>query len=129
MMSALAMNESYMRRVILRPYTRESGLPYFVLTLIDYAYRNGRDRIRYTLEQRNADRSRVLLFCGADFGPSPMDSVDGDGAVAALLGFLTLRPGDTDADYFDAYTDVQREFCAQHAEYLSAEVYARFGER
>jgi hypothetical protein len=68
----------------------------------------------------------VTLFEGADFCCSPMDAIDSDATVAAILGFLTLRPGDTDAEYFDDYTDAQREYCTQHAEALSCEAMNRF---
>ena len=61
----------------------------------------------------------VRIFAGDDFGCSPMDSIDGDGCVAGLLGFLSLRPGDTDADYFDDYTEEQKAWCDARAEYLS----------
>ena len=46
--------------------------------------------------------------------------------VAAIMGFLTLRPGDTDRDYFDSYTAEQIEFRDTHAETLACEVYSRF---
>lgn len=118
--------QEYMRRVILRPYTEESGQPYFILTLWDVIYSNGRDRIHYTLEQVNADRSRVTLFEGKDFGSSPMHSVDGNDSIAALMSFLTLRRGDTDAEYFDDYTRDQLEFSETHAEALGAYCYFRF---
>lgn len=45
-----------------------------------------------------------------------------------LLGFLTLRPGDTDREYFDKYTPAQLEYANQHAETLPCECYARFGD-
>lgn len=57
-----------------------------------------------------------------------MIAIDSDRALAALLGFLTLRPGDTDDEYFEHYTAVQREYCAQHAETLACEAITRFGE-
>jgi len=41
-----------------------------------------------------------------------------------LLCFLTLQPGDTDAEYFDAYTDAQIDWRDTYAEDLSAEVSA-----
>jgi len=44
------------------------------------------------------------------------------------MSFLTLRPGDTDDEYFAAYTEAQRAYCGQHAEALHCEVLARFGE-
>jgi len=51
------------------------------------------------------------IFAAEDFAGSPMHSDDSDDAVEALLGFLTLRPGDTDQDYFDNYTKEQMDFC------------------
>lgn len=48
-----------------------------------------------------------VLFCGSDYGVSPMHSVDSDAALLGLLGFLTLRPGDTDSEYFTGYTPAQ----------------------
>lgn len=70
----------------------------------------------------------TVLFEGEDLGCSPMHAIDSDESVAALMGFLTLRPGDTDAEYFENYTPEQMEFCQQHAESLSCEVQARFGD-
>jgi hypothetical protein len=57
-----------------------------------------------------------------------MVCIDSDHAVASLMGFLTLQPGDTDQEYFDKYTEVQKTYCQQHAEYLGYEVMARFPE-
>ena len=110
----------YMRRVIFKPY--RSG-PNFTLTLFDAAHRNGRERVRYRLT-----KGRKILFEGDDFGPSPLYAVDSDASVAALMEFLTLRPGDTDAEYFAGYTDVQRKFCEEHAEALGFEASQRFPE-
>lgn len=60
----------------------------------------------------------AVLFTGEDFGCSPMDPIDSDRALRALLGFLTLKPGDTDPDYFDGYTEAQLEFARGDAEQL-----------
>lgn len=51
-----------------------------------------------------------VLFTGDDFGCSPLHAIDSDNALRALLGFLTLRPGDTDREYFDSYTPAQMDF-------------------
>jgi len=59
-----------------------------------------------------------VIFEGADFCCSPLCAIDSDDCLRALLGFLTLQPGDTDEDYFDAYTDRQLEFAEGDAEYL-----------
>jgi hypothetical protein len=111
-----------MRTVRFHPYRKGCG-PTFTLNL----FYLGHDRIGYELRMRENGISS-LLFSGSDFRPSPMHSVDGDDAVKSLMGFLTLRPGDTDADYFADYTEEQMAFCQQHGEYLSFEVLQRFGE-
>lgn len=50
------------------------------------------------------------IFAAEDFAGSPMHADDSDDTVEGLLGFLTLRPGDTDQDYFDDYTKEQMDF-------------------
>lgn len=50
------------------------------------------------------------VFEGEDFAGSPMNADDSDATLRALLGFLTLKPGDTDSEYFESYTAEQREF-------------------
>jgi hypothetical protein len=70
------------------------------------------------------------LFLGSDFAGSPLHAIDSDNTTGALLGFLTLRPGDTDQDYFSRYTPGQMDFAeSSDAEYLQAEVDRRFHER
>ena len=60
---------------------------------------------------------RYLVFSGDDFKPSPLCTPKT--ALGALLGFLPLRPGDTDAEHFDDYTQTQLDFCVEHGEALS----------
>lgn len=60
----------------------------------------------------------ATIFAAEDFAGSPMDSDDSDASVRSLLGFLTLRPGDTDREYFDKYNEAQRAFAATDAEAL-----------
>ena len=122
------MSKDVIRRVRLAPYRKGCG-PSFSLTLWDTARtdRRGCSYLGYELRQRDKGITTVL-FTGEDFAGSPMHSDDSDETIASLLGFLTLRPGDTDREYFDAYTPEQLEYCSQHAETLSAEVCNRFGE-
>jgi hypothetical protein len=83
----------------------------------------GQPYIRYAFSRNRRD-----LFTGDDFAGSPLEAIDSDGCVAALLGFLTLRPGNTDRDYFVNYTPEQMEFAESgDAEYLQSEVDRRFG--
>lgn len=60
-----------------------------------------------------------LVFAGDDYAVPAQHAVDSDEAVRGLLGFLSLRPGDTDAEYFDAYTDRQRSWADQYGEELA----------
>lgn len=60
------------------------------------------------------------IFTGEDCGVSPFHAIDSDDALRGLLGFLTLRKGDTDSEYFDGYTERQIAFRdGPDCEYLS----------
>jgi len=59
------------------------------------------------------------VFEGEDFACSPLDAIDSNKAMGALLSFLALRPGDTDAEYFEGHTKRQLEFADEHGEELS----------
>jgi len=83
-----------------------------------------RTRIGYELSGPDG----VRIFRGTDFTSSPMHADDSDDALRALLGFLTLRPGDTDREYFDGYTPAQLAFAASsNCEYLQF-IYSDDGE-
>lgn len=115
------------RRVIFNSYRKGMG-PSFTLTMWDDVGYNamGKIRIRYRLNMSGTKGHPVTLFAGSDFA-TPHAS-DSDESVAGLMGFLCLRPGDTDADYFDGYSEAQKAFCDDHAEALACEVEARFPE-
>src|SRR5262245_61336987 len=70
--------------------------------------RTDRGRTCIGYELTGPDGARI--FRGTDFRCSPLDADDSDEALRALLGFLTLRPGDTDREYFDGYSAAQRTF-------------------
>lgn len=114
------------RRVRFSPYRKGAG-PTFTLQITDdHGWDDaGRIRLGYVLKMHDAGKTTVL-FRGADVCAHVAS--DSDAAVAAVMTFLTLKPGDTDADYFAAYTDEQHAFCSAHAESLSLEVLNRFGE-
>ena len=65
-----------------------------------------RTRIGYEL----CDPAGKVLFRGTDFGPSPRHADDADETLRGLCGFLFLRPGDTDRDYFAEYSAEQLAF-------------------
>lgn len=74
-----------------------------------------RNYIRYSF----TDPQGNVVFSGEDYSPSPMHAIDSDESVRGLLGYLTLRPGDTDDEYFEKYTDEQKSFADSAAEGLS----------
>lgn len=122
-----------LRRVRFSPYRKGNGVT-FSLTMWDTHRRDPRGQtvIGYSLTMTAdhvGERGRIVLFEGEDFAGRPMHADDSDATVHSLMTFLTLRPGDTDADYFKSYTPVQLDYCARHAESLSACVDGRFGER
>lgn len=57
---------------------------------------------------------------GSDYGCSPMVAIDSDEALIGLMGFLTLRPQDTDDEYFTRheYTPEQLAWAESAAEDL-----------
>lgn len=76
----------------------------------------GRERWRYELY---ADGS--LIFDAADLS-SPSGASEDEVAHSALT-FLTLRPGDVEAEYFDDYTPIQCAWRDMYAEDLSLVLY------
>jgi hypothetical protein len=81
--------------------------------------RTGDGRIRYTYR---LSRSGQTIFEGHDFcsgsGAVPVAASLGH-AAGCLLGFLTMRPGDVEADYFHEYTAEQCAWRDAFAEELS----------
>jgi hypothetical protein len=77
------------------------------------------DTGQYKLGYYFFDRDGSVLFQGEDYGCSPLHYIDSDESIRGLLGFLTLKPGDTDEEYFDNYTDKQLDFANSEAEQLS----------
>jgi len=82
------------------------------LTLWDINQR--RESGGWILAYRLTDSGHVI-FQGEDFGSSPLDATDSDATIAGLLGFLTLQPGDTDAEYFATYTTEQMEWAGSQS--------------
>src|SRR4051812_567930 len=101
------LGDEIMKKDILKIWKRQG----YRLTL----YYLGGERIGY----RFTDNGK-LIFEGKDSRPSPMYGIDSLESVYALLSFLSLRPGDTDSDYFKSYTKDQLQWCESYrAETLS----------
>ena len=95
------------------PYV--DGLPKFSLTLYDtFQSRDGKRKLAYEFRQ-----DQELIFHGDDFYCSPLHAIDSQECANSLLGFLSLRPGDTDDEYFDNYSERQMDFALEHGESLA----------
>lgn len=125
-----------LRRCVFSPYRKGMG-PTFGLTTWDTGRMQsavGSSLTHYTLGYRLTMREpgpkgkAVTLFEGEDHGCPLHTAIDSDDAVRSIMTFLTLRPGDTDEEFFGDYTPEQLEYANQHAEALSLEVMNRFGE-
>jgi hypothetical protein len=108
-------------RDILRHVRLETG--YVLRTWDTGRMRRGRTCVGYVLLAPDG----AAIFEGDDFCPSPLHADDSDATLRALLGFLTLRPGDTDREYFDGYTPAQRAFSASQDCELLAFLYSDDG--
>jgi hypothetical protein len=51
-----------------------------------------------------------ILFQGEDLGIPGHEAIDSDDTIRDLIGWLTLKPGDTDEEYFEKYTPEQLAF-------------------
>ena len=76
----------------------------------------GKETLAYELWHQGAGP----IFWGEDYGCAPSHAVDSDESVAGLLAFLSLRPGDTDREYFATYTSEQLAWAQENGEELSA---------
>lgn len=108
----------YIRIQRYTPYRPGKG-PRFVLATWDTCRVDSRGQTRQAYLLRQLDyvgkAKWTTIFEGDDFCGSPLHADDSDDTLRALLGFLTLCPGDTDPEYFNSYTPEQLYFCAQHA--------------
>ena len=117
------------RRVIFRPYSDKKAARFILSIVWRGGYgRDGKARIHYELRQITGGGYSRVIFAGGDFFCSPLHCTDSNETIKGLMAFLTLRPGDTDSEYFKDYTPAQLAFCEAHAESLSCAVYSRFGE-
>jgi len=70
-------------------------------------YGTGQHRVRFAFY---LPRARTPLFV-SECGVAPSDPIDSDAALVGILGWLVLKPGDTDSGYFAEYTAAQLDWC------------------
>jgi|SoiMethySBSTD1v2_1073268.scaffolds.fasta_scaffold4385316_1 hypothetical protein len=68
---------------------------------------DGRQLVTYTFSDLGWTTEGRRLFVGGGYRPSPLHAVDSQESIAGLLGFLALREGDTDSEYFEGYDERQ----------------------
>lgn len=119
-------NFELLRHIQFVPYI--DGLPTFVLKMYDTgktdnrgtAHFGGRSVLAYEFFQCEPETDKeTLVLSGDEWCPSPMCSIDGNDSVRGLMGFICLKPGDTDDEYFENYNEDQLEFANNHGEMLS----------
>jgi hypothetical protein len=95
-----------------------------------HAYEAGRTGPHHTkveLELRHGGET-IFPRAGSYVGIPGHETIDGDGAKRCALGLFALKPGDTDAEFFERYTPEQLEFVRTWGEELSMIAEERYGE-
>lgn len=59
-------------------------------------------------------------------GLPPIHGTDSADAKRAVLSWLSVKPGDTDREFFESYTDDQIDFVIRNGEALSLEAERRY---
>jgi len=121
-------DDSFLREARFSPFRKGMG-PKFILRMWD-TYKTdslGKSILSYELRIIENGKS-VILFTGKDYHCSPCEAIDSNDTLLGLMGFLTLKPGDTDREYFEGYTPEQLEYCDKYAEHLDCAVHSRFGD-
>jgi len=83
-----------------------------------------RDRMGKSVLRYEFKDGRKVIFSGTDFDCGALTPIDSLDCAYALLGFFSLRQGDTDSEYFDSYNASQIDWRdSGRAEYLGMMVY------
>lgn len=119
------------RTYVFKPYLGNHH-PHFILSVWNTGRVDSMGKIQYgySLTERHPALKAVIpgrsvvIFKGEDFySPRGWTMV---GVAEGIMGFLTLREGDTDPAYFTSYTPRQHDFKEDHAEAVYCEVAARW---
>ena len=113
--------DTILRHVRLAPYREGCGPTFeFVTWDTNKRARTGQYEIGFALFV-GEDENPIMHTEGC--GVSPMDAIDSDAAVRGALHWATLKPGDTDAEFFADYTEEQLTFLGAHADALGTYAY------
>lgn len=78
-----------------------------------------------------ADGTREVVWqaCQSYLGIPGHQSIDGDDAKEGVLHSLSMKPGDTDADFFEGWTEAQIAFGETYGETIALISEERYGHR
>ncbi len=111
----------------LQPYRKGMGPTFRVEIWDTYTYDNRgcTNLIARLYMYEGSKRTHVLdqPYCN---GPSTSD--DCDASMNAAITGVALKPGDTDSEFFEGYTQAQLDVVTEHGESLAMVAYDRYGE-
>jgi hypothetical protein len=94
-----------------------------------HQYIDVRARLYYTDDASGKRRYRTIFKRGATWcGVNRWTSLDGKEARELVLSLLSMKPGDTDPEYFASYTPAQLAFASRYGEELDMVRMDRFGD-
>lgn len=80
-------------------------------------------RVRLTVEVKHG---RAVIFPKGQLTCALHGTSDGIKAKELVMALVAMRPGDTDADYFEDYTAEQLAWVTEHGEAIGIEREARY---
>lgn len=97
--------------------------PTVIIRAFDDAGWDSAGRVKLNVEVRQGGKvifPRSQLYC-ALHGPS-----DGNAAKELVMSLVSMKPGDTDPDFFDDYTEEQIAWVNRYGDYISIEREIRY---
>lgn len=83
----------------------------------------------YTTGPNGKRRMRTIFKRGETYcAVNRWTSIDGKEARELVLSLLSMKPGDTDSEYFASYKPHQLDFASTYGEEVSMVRYDRFGD-
>lgn len=103
-------------------YDEETGRP---------IYTSGHHAITWRATHKRADGSSEVVWEPGQswLGIPGHQTIDGEDAREGVLHSLSMKPGDTDADFFEGWTDAQRAFGEAYGETIAMISEERYGIR
>lgn len=111
----------------LSPYRKGMG-PTFRVEIWDTFtrdYRGCSNLIARLYMYEGGKRTHVL---DQRFAMGVFQTDDGDAAMQAAITGVAMKPGDTDSEFFEGYTEAQLDVVKEHGESLALVAYDRYGE-